>query len=90
MGREKAAHDLAIATASYKDADILIVAEPHIAKARHKGWVTDVRSDVAVFFLNRRLMVRQVVFRNGLLGIYFRGYWIVSCYVWGVRPSGGL
>ncbi|KAK9719715.1 hypothetical protein QE152_g22493 [Popillia japonica] len=87
LGRGRAAHDLAYATAKQKKVDIIIVSEPNkkivqsnewvkdirvdVAIVQSNEWVKDIRVDVAVLFVNRKLNVSNIKVKEGYIVINF-------------------
>ncbi|KAK9693477.1 Endonuclease-reverse transcriptase [Popillia japonica] len=57
LGRGRAAHDLAYATAKQKGVELLIVCEPNKTITKSSEWIKDERGDVAVLFINKTLSV---------------------------------
>ncbi|KAK9711620.1 hypothetical protein QE152_g25370 [Popillia japonica] len=73
LGRGRAPHDLAYATAKEKRVDMMLVSEPNKKIAKEKEWITDEREDVAVLVLNKKLPVIRTKTGKGFVGISFEG-----------------
>lgn len=54
LGRKRIAHDMALATADAREADIVIVGEPNRAITDKRRWFRDFRGNVALLFNNNR------------------------------------
>lgn len=81
LGRERAAHDLAYATAVKEKIDIMVVGEPNKKIASNIKWIQDKRSDVAVLFLNKNLEIIEVNSNEGYLRIKMKDLYIYCCYI---------
>lgn len=81
LGRGRAAHDLAYATAKQKKVDIIIVSEPNKKIVQSNEWVKDIRVDVAVLFVNRKLNVSNIKVKEGYIVINFVEWDLYCCYI---------
>lgn len=81
LNRSRSAHDLAYLTATDVGADLIVACEPNLALIKKEGWVTDQRSDVAVYFRNKNIQVRRVRKENGYLIINMVHFTMVCGYI---------
>mgnify|MGYP000164383016 FL=1 len=81
LGRGRAAHDIAYATAKHKEVDILIVCEPNKTLTKQSEWVKDDRMDAAVLFVNKKIIVSGVIRRKGYLLINLGEWDLYCCYI---------
>lgn len=80
MNRSRAAHDLASSTAATREVDFMAICEPNKALVKGDGWLKDRRSDVAVFFLNKKTEVKGTFAGEGYIRIKFRFGNVFCCY----------
>lgn len=78
LGRGRAAHDLAYATAKQRGVGVLIVCEPNKTITKSSHWIKDERADVAVLFVNKRIPVTDTNVGKGYISIDF-GRWVLYC-----------
>ncbi|XP_072398241.1 uncharacterized protein [Diabrotica undecimpunctata] len=81
IGRAKAAHDLIHSKALEINADLIIVPEPNKNIVRKFGWITDTRSDVAIFLLNKSVQIKKITKKEGFIKINMNEVAIVACYI---------
>ncbi|KAG5894308.1 hypothetical protein JTB14_015548 [Gonioctena quinquepunctata] len=81
LGRGRAAHDLAYATAIKRDVDILVVGEPNRKIAQNTQWIKDKRADVGILFLNKRLEVVEASSAEGYIRVSLKKCHIFCCYI---------
>ncbi|KAK9729861.1 hypothetical protein QE152_g15703 [Popillia japonica] len=72
LRRGRAAHDIAYASAKEIGADILIVGEPNKNTVRGSDWIKDRKGDVAILFLNKRIVVLKVKPEEGYVYLRFK------------------
>ncbi|KAK9679403.1 hypothetical protein QE152_g40061, partial [Popillia japonica] len=61
----RVAHDIAYASAKEIGADVLILGEPNKNTVRGSDWIKDRKGDVAILFLNKRIVGNIPTFRRG-------------------------
>ncbi|KAK9700811.1 hypothetical protein QE152_g31017 [Popillia japonica] len=81
LRRGRVAHDIAYASAKEIGADILIVGEPHKNTVRGSDWIKDRKGDVAILFLNKRIVVLKVKPEEGYIYLRFKEYAMYCCRV---------
>lgn len=81
LGRMRAAHDLAYATAKHKGFDIIVISEPNKKIIEGNEWIKDKRKDVAVLFVNRMLEVTSVMVEEGYVVVRFEKWDLYCCYL---------
>ncbi|XP_072400842.1 uncharacterized protein [Diabrotica undecimpunctata] len=81
VGRAKTAHDLLLAKALALNADLIIVPEPNKNIVKKNGWITDTRSDVAIYINNKNMHINKVKRREGYLKINIDNLAIIACYI---------
>ncbi|KAG5899116.1 hypothetical protein JTB14_021619 [Gonioctena quinquepunctata] len=81
LGRGRAAHDLAYATAIKRDVDILVVGEPNRKITQNTQWIKDKRADVGILFLNKRLEVVEASSAEGYIRVSLKKCHIFCCYI---------
>lgn len=74
LGKGRAAHDLAYATAKQMNIDIMIVSEPNKNIVKGSEWIKDERVDVAVMFVNKKVIMTHVD-----LGVGYVCFSLVNC-----------
>ncbi|KAG5861807.1 hypothetical protein JTB14_031497 [Gonioctena quinquepunctata] len=81
LGRNRAAHDAAFATATEIDADIIVVSEPNKNICNGRGWYADTAKDVAVYIRNNRICIQKIQKFEGHLTIEFPSFTLFSVYL---------
>ncbi|CAH2008354.1 unnamed protein product [Acanthoscelides obtectus] len=81
LGRETAAHDIAFATVAEYNIDLLIVGEPNKTIIKTQKWISDKRGDVAVYFRNREVTVKDIKYYDGFLGLHLEFCTLYCCYI---------
>lgn len=81
LGRGRAAHDLAYATARKEGVDILLVGEPNKTITKGGEWIKDERGDVAVLLINKKVIVTQTKAGKGYVSISLEGCELYCCYI---------
>ena len=91
LNRTKVAHDLLEVTAAQWKADICLVSEPNLAKAKEAGWALDIRQDAAIWVVNPGKQEAKVRRRGKGKGFVWAemgsGAVIYSCYISPNRPT---
>lgn len=81
LGRTRAAHDLAYATAKHMNVDILIISEPNKNLMEGSEWIKDNRGDVAVLFINKAVEVAKVEPGEGQIYLRLKHCAVWCCYI---------
>ncbi|XP_072395164.1 uncharacterized protein [Diabrotica undecimpunctata] len=81
IGRAKVAHDLIYAKALAINADLIIVPEPNVNIVKKFGWITDTRSDVAIYLMNKRVQIRKITKKEGFVKVNMNDVSIIACYI---------
>ncbi|KAK9722310.1 hypothetical protein QE152_g19744 [Popillia japonica] len=81
LRRGRVAHDIAYASAKEIGADVLIVGEPNKNTVRGSDWIKDRKGDVAILFLNKRIVVLKVKPEEGYIYLRFKEYAMYCCYI---------
>lgn len=80
LRRSRAAHDMAWATATQNQVDLVVASEPNVAIVRKAGWVVDLRNDVAIYRRNKGIVFLEIVKGEGFVILRTNTLSLVCCY----------
>ncbi|XP_063914801.1 uncharacterized protein LOC135131152 [Zophobas morio] len=74
-------HDLVYATAKEVRADIIALCEPNKNITKSGGWITDDKTDVAIFVRNKNIIISEIEKGSGYVRIKLEKYNFYCCYI---------
>lgn len=80
LRRKRVCHDLALATANSREADILVVGDPNQKITAKRGWFRDLKGNVARRFTNNKIKVTSLTPREGYIVVELERFKFFCAY----------
>lgn len=74
------AHDPVIFAAKKEEVDLIFISEPNVNIVTKKGYITDMKKDVAVYISNKNLEILKHREYEGYVKLEFAFYNMYCCY----------
>lgn len=72
---------MAFLVACEENADIIIASEPNRNITKREGWIADENNDVAIYFRNKNIKVKNITRHRGIILARLDKFSIMGCYI---------